>query len=245
MQAPRGDEAARQGLEFAEAMINAFAENTKRYCRWWGPLGEPMIRGVDAWAEAQRGYLRWLGEASRAGGRPSTPPHHREGDDAVGSNAREAQRLARESAREARRIASEVESEAERSASEAQRSSKEELRNVIRESVSRSEAVDQEEPPARTTAPEEIQAGAEGLPIENYYSLNVNQVTQRLGELSVEEIERLRDHEAENKGRRSLMQRFDTRIKAAQENLESDEEGPGEDIRSTIRESVKRSEGEG
>ena len=226
MQAPRGDEAARQGLGFAEAMINAFAENTKLYYRSWGPLGEPMIRSIDAWAEAQRGYLRWLGEASRAGDQPSTPHRHREGDGAVGSNAQEAQRIARESAREAQRIASEVESdarEAEGSAGEAQRRSEEELRNTIRESVSRSEAVGQEELPAGTTSSEEIRANAEGLPIENYDSLNVNQVTQMLGELSVEEIERLRDYEAENKGRRSLTQRFDTRIKAARENLETNE----------------------
>ena len=52
-------------------------------------------------------------------------------------------------------------------------------------------------------------------PIEDYDSLNVNQVSQRLGELSVEEIERLRECEAANKNRRSLIQRFDTRIEAA------------------------------
>jgi ABC-type transporter Mla subunit MlaD len=52
-------------------------------------------------------------------------------------------------------------------------------------------------------------------PIEDYDSLNVNQVSQRLGELSVEEIERLREYEAANKNRRSLIQRFDTRIEAA------------------------------
>ncbi len=67
---------------------------------------------------------------------------------------------------------------------------------------------------AGTTAPESP-TDAEELPIEDYDSLNVNQVSQRLGELSVEEIERLRDYEAEHKNRRSLMQRFETRIEAA------------------------------
>jgi hypothetical protein len=52
-------------------------------------------------------------------------------------------------------------------------------------------------------------------PIEDYDSLNVNQVSQRLGELGVEEIERLREYEAASKNRRSLIQRFDTRIEAA------------------------------
>jgi hypothetical protein len=42
--------------------------------------------------------------------------------------------------------------------------------------------------------------------------LTVSQVTQRLGELSVEEIEQLRDYEAENRKRRSLMERFERRI---------------------------------
>lgn len=251
MQDPRGAGAPRQGLGFAEAMVNAFAENMKRYYRWWGPLGEPMVRGVDAWAEAQRSYLRWLGKASTAGGRPSATPRYGEGESALGSNAQEAQRLAKESAQEAQRIASEVESdarEAERSAGEVQRSSAEELRNTIRESVSRSAAVGQQEPRAGTAAPQETRADTEELPLEDYDSLNVNQVTQRLGELSVEEIERLRDYEAENKARRSLMQRFDTRIRARRGNLEGGGEageGSGEGIGSIVRESVRRSEGEG
>jgi hypothetical protein len=36
-------------------------------------------------------------------------------------------------------------------------------------------------------------------PIEDYDSLNVNQVSQRLGELSVEEFERLREYEAQTR----------------------------------------------
>ena len=61
---------------------------------------------------------------------------------------------------------------------------------------------------------ENIQADAGELPIEDYDSLNVHQVTQKLRELSVEELEQLRDYEAKNKNRRSIMQRFDTRIRA-------------------------------
>ena len=26
----------------------------------WGPMGEPMVRGIDAWAEMQRAYVHWL-----------------------------------------------------------------------------------------------------------------------------------------------------------------------------------------
>jgi hypothetical protein len=73
-------------------------------------------------------------------------------------------------------------------------------------------------------------------------------MAQKLGELSVEKIERLRDHEAENKGRRSPIDRFDRRIRAAREDLRSSretEEGPREDVGSIVRESsVRRSTGE-
>src|ERR687886_987383 len=74
--------------------------------------------------------------------------------------------------------------------------------------------------PAQTTEEgqrstgENIQADAGELPIEDYDSLNVHQVTQKLRELSVEELGQLRDYEAKNKNRRSIMQRFDTRIRA-------------------------------
>lgn len=236
MQKPQDDKTAHQGLEFAEAMVNAFAESAKLYCRWWGPLGGPMSRGIDAWAQMQRGYLHWLGKTSGPRGGSSDTSQYREGASAAESGAREAQRIAGEAERNAR--------EAERSASEDQRSPEKDLRNTIRESVSRSEAVGQEEGPRAGTA---ATADAEGLPIEDYDSLNVHQVTQKLGKLSIEEIERLCDYEAENRGRRSLMDRFERRIRAVREDLKGNgktEEGPKEDIRSIIRESVRRSERE-
>ena len=76
------------------------------------------------------------------------------------------------------------------------------------------------EAPAQTTEEgerrtgENIQADVGELPIEDYDSLNVHQITQKLRELSVEELEQLRDYEAKNKNRRSIMQRLDTRIRA-------------------------------
>jgi len=51
-------------------MVNAFAENAKIYWRLWGPLGEPMIRIVDAWAEQQRSYLQWLRQNYEERNRP-------------------------------------------------------------------------------------------------------------------------------------------------------------------------------
>ncbi len=110
-----------------------------------------------------------------------------------------------------------------RGTGEAERSPGEDIRSIIEESIRRSragssreapEAGSREEPQAGSTVLES-RADTEELPIEDYDSLNVNQVTQRLRELSVEEIERLQDYEAEHKNRRSLMQRFETRIRSA------------------------------
>ncbi len=82
-------------------------------------------------------------------------------------------------------------------------------------------------------AVEEGRSDAERLPIEEYDLLTVSQVTQRLRGLSLEEVEQLRDYEAENRNRRSIMQRFDTRIRAARKDLQKrgdagTEEGSGE-----------------
>lgn len=59
MQGPRGDEAL-QGLDTYEQMVDTFAEQAKAYWRPWGPLGETMVRGIDAWAETQRAYVQLL-----------------------------------------------------------------------------------------------------------------------------------------------------------------------------------------
>ncbi len=209
MQESRNQEATLRWLEVAEGMVHGFAENAKFYWRMWGPLGESMVHGVDAWAEMQRGYLRWLREASGAGGGSVAERSFVE-------TVREAERSARESAEEAQRIAREAESDA---TAEAERSPREDIEELIRESMSRSEAGSREGPQTTTAVPEEVRADDEVLPIEDYNALSVNQVTQRLGELSVEEIERLRDYEAEHKNRRSLLQRFETRIRATREGL--------------------------
>jgi uncharacterized protein YdiU (UPF0061 family) len=64
-----------------------------------------------------------------------------------------------------------------------------------------------------TEAPPERQAGAE-LPLEDYDSLTVQQISERLDDLSVEEIRQLRAYEAENKSRSTLLGRLDERIEA-------------------------------
>jgi hypothetical protein len=56
---PRGDEAL-QGLDAYEQWVNTFADNAKLYWQMWGLQGEPMVRGIDAWAAMQRAYIQWL-----------------------------------------------------------------------------------------------------------------------------------------------------------------------------------------
>src|SRR5215217_7731703 len=70
-------------------------------------------------------------------------------------------------------------------------------------------------PPPTTTeaSPERQEEGAE-VPLEGYDSLNIEQITQRLDELSTQEIGQLRAYEAENKSRSTLLRRLDERIEA-------------------------------
>ena len=67
MQVPGGDEAI-QGLDVYEQMVDTFAQQARFYWRMWGPLGEPMARGVEAWAEMQRASIQLLRQTYGAGG---------------------------------------------------------------------------------------------------------------------------------------------------------------------------------
>jgi hypothetical protein len=58
------------GISGYEHMVNTTAENAKAYWKLWGPIGEPMIRSIDTWAEMQRGYLAWLRQTYGSSGRP-------------------------------------------------------------------------------------------------------------------------------------------------------------------------------
>ncbi len=68
VQGPQDNEGLR-GLDAYEQVLNTFAESARGYWQLWGPLGEPMVRVVDAWVEQQRSYLQWLrqnyGESNR------------------------------------------------------------------------------------------------------------------------------------------------------------------------------------
>ncbi len=69
MQGPWGGEIS-QGIDGYEQMVNTFAEQAKMVWRMWGPAGEPMVRGIEAWAEMQRAYIQWLRQTTGAGKQP-------------------------------------------------------------------------------------------------------------------------------------------------------------------------------
>ena len=55
------------------------------------------------------------------------------------------------------------------------------------------------------------------LPLENYDKLNAIEVTDRIEKLDAQDIERLREYEARNKNRRSVLARMEARIRASSE----------------------------
>jgi hypothetical protein len=121
------------------------------------------------------------------------------------------------------RVQENSEEETEGSTAEVEEDPGAETKGIAKESARRSEEGDgreEESQGGKSVADVEEGPDAVGLPIEEYDSLSVSQITQRLRELSLEEVEQLRDYEAENRNRRSIMQRFETKIRAARKNLE-------------------------
>src|SRR5918999_1352528 len=57
--------------------------------------------------------------------------------------------------------------------------------------------------------------GGDDLPLADYDSLNIRQISERLDELSVEEIRRMRDYEVRNKDRSTLVNRLNSRIEVS------------------------------
>jgi chromosome segregation ATPase len=139
---------------------------------------------------------------------------------------------------EAQRRAEEAEEraeEAERNTNEAQRrteqaeGSTEEAERRVEQAEGRAEEAERRAEDAESRVEEaersteeagksgseaESQGGGE-LPLADYDSLNVRQISERLNELSVEEVRRLRDYEVRNKNRRTLVNRLNSTIEAS------------------------------
>jgi hypothetical protein len=58
-------------------------------------------------------------------------------------------------------------------------------------------------------------AETHAFPIEGYDEMNVEEVSERLDDLSVEELRLVRDHEERNNGRETLLERMDRKIRAS------------------------------
>jgi len=56
---PSIDDVVRE-LDVAEELVNTFAVRAKHYWMGWGPVAMPMILTIDAWAQGQLQYLKWL-----------------------------------------------------------------------------------------------------------------------------------------------------------------------------------------
>ncbi len=64
-----GDDVLRR-LDAYEQMVDDFAGRAQSYWRLWGPPGEAMGLGVEAWAQMQRAYIQWLRQIYESGHRP-------------------------------------------------------------------------------------------------------------------------------------------------------------------------------
>jgi hypothetical protein len=58
-------------------------------------------------------------------------------------------------------------------------------------------------------------AETRAFPIEGYDEINVDEISKRLNDLSVEELRLVRDHEERNKARESLLEQMDRKIRAS------------------------------
>jgi hypothetical protein len=65
-----------------------------------------------------------------------------------------------------------------------------------------------------TASGAEQAAEAVAFPIEGYDQMNVDEISGRLEGLSVEELQLVRDYEERNKGRETLLERMDRKIRA-------------------------------
>jgi hypothetical protein len=104
--------------------------------------------------------------------------------------------------------------EAERRVEEAKRST-EQAESRAEEAERRAEEAERRAEEAERGSSEADSQGGDDLPLADYDSLNIRQISERLDELSVEEIRRLRDYEVRNKDRSTLVNRLNSRIEGS------------------------------
>src|SRR5215210_1276372 len=136
------------------------------------------------------------------------------------TNTEEAQRRAEEAetnTEEAQRQTQKAEEraiEGEKRTEEAERQVEQAQRRAEQAEKNTEKAQRRAEEAERSSSEAESQ-GEDDLPLADYDSLNIRQISERLDELSVEEIIRLRDYEVRNKDRSTLVTRLNLRIEAS------------------------------
>jgi hypothetical protein len=209
----RGQTAYELNAQLTEQFFNRVVENLRTQTEANRQAGQELAEQAQRGQEASRqlaqeslsAYTDFLNSAfsfAQAGPQAAKKSVREGGEDAQRISSREPERHHREDGE---------------STEEDRRSLKEELRGIVRESVQRSEAGIGEEPQEAqedggTVASEGGRAAGQGPPIEGYDSMNVEQISNRLGGLSVEELEQLRRYEAANKDRSTLHRRIDNLI---------------------------------
>jgi|SRR5215204_578388 len=125
----------------------------------------------------------------------------------------EAERSTREAEGRAEKAEERAE-EAERRAEEAERQV-EQTQRRSEEAERRAEEAERRAEEAERSSSEGESQGGDDLPLADYDALNIRQISERLDELSVEEIRRLRDYEVRNKDRSTLVNRLNSRIEVS------------------------------
>ena len=103
---------------------------------------------------------------------------------------------------------------AEKRAEEAERRV-EEAKRSTEQAESRAEEAERRAEQADRGSSEADSQGGDDLPLADYDSLNIRRISERLDELSVEEIRRLRDYEVRNKDRSTLVNRLNSRTEVS------------------------------
>jgi chromosome segregation ATPase len=134
--------------------------------------------------------------------------------------AEEAERRVEETqrrTREAEGRAEKAEEGAEQAKSRAEQAerSTEEAQSRTEEAERRAEEAERQAEKAERSSSEAESQGDDDLPLADYDSLNIRQISEKLDQLSVEEIRRLRDYEVRNKDRSTLVNRLNLRIEVS------------------------------
>jgi hypothetical protein len=207
----RGQTAYELNAQLTEQFFNRVVENLRTQTDANRQAGQELAEQAQRGQQASRqlaqeslsaytGFLNSAFSFAQAGPQAAKESVQEGGEDAQRIPSRETERPPRED---------------EGTAEEGRGSLKEELRSTVRESVRRSEAgigEDPQEEDGGTVASEGGRAAAQGPPIEGYDSMNVEQISNRLEGLSVEELEQLHRYEAANKDRSTLRRRIDNLI---------------------------------